>query len=494
MEKENQPQEFDSVTEEAFQDGLNKALEEEQTDDVKINIDKEEPDSIIKITDESNESEKTVDTFDAFDELPVIDTGDIFDEEIQQEQEVDDEVLERISNQLSYQVGDGYPSEESSKKKKKLPFWVIPTFSALACIVLIVFLLVGTKAGRNFLLAHGIGEAFGENTNYEPVSTRTPDDPAVTEPAPTNTVIAEGPTTAPGGADGNVTTTPEPDSEITPEVTPEITPELPEQEQEQYHFLVLGLDEEEEIKSADLIMMISVNVTQNKIHLTTILRDLFVNMQTLGDDKISMAYSKGGVALLYDIFEKELGVRPDGYLLFDYEGFRTFMDELGGVDIDLTAKEADYLNKTNYISQPENRTMTAGVNHMNGDQALGYCRIRHVGTAQNEYNDIGRTARCRRMIQAVYEQNKQRGAAELYKTLKQCFSMITTDITGDECTAYLEKFLNMKEIQFDAYRIPAEGSYTNNIIRGKLTLVADMAQNRRFWQEFLLPQQESLPQ
>ncbi|MDE7297693.1 MAG: LCP family protein, partial [Lachnospiraceae bacterium] len=141
-----------------------------------------------------------------------------------------------------------------------------------------------------------------------------------------------------------------------------------------------------------------------------------------------------------------------------------------------------------YISQPENRTLVVGENHLNGDQALGYCRIRHVGTSQNEYNDIGRTARCRRFIEALYAQSRDKNLGELYQSLKQCFAMLTTDITGEECTSYLEKFLNIKEAEFSSFRIPAEGSYTTSIIRGKLTLVADLAQNRLLWKEFLFPQ------
>ena len=49
----------------------------------------------------------------------------------------------------------------------------------------------------------------------------------------------------------------------------------------------------------------------------------------------------------------------------------------------------------------------------------------------------------------------------------------------------------MKEISFQYFRIPAEGSYTKNIIRGKSTLVADLNQNKMLWQDFLFPKEES---
>ena len=65
--------------------------------------------------------------------------------------------------------------------------------------------------------------------------------------------------------------------------------------------------------------------------------------------------------------------------------------------------------------------------------------------------------------------------------------MLTTDITGEDCSDYLNLFLTMPTATFSSYRIPAEGSYTTSIIRGQAALVADLRQNRTLWQEFLYP-------
>ncbi len=157
MAKGERPEEFDPSGTNEFQENLERAIGEDNPGKLNINIETDDSPSILKISDDSLQEPD--------DELPVIDTSCIFEDEIPQEQEVDDEVLEIISSQLASQVGDDYPEEQELKKRRKLPVWVLPAAVTLSCIALVLFLLCGTKAGRNFLLAHGIGKIFGDNTN-----------------------------------------------------------------------------------------------------------------------------------------------------------------------------------------------------------------------------------------------------------------------------------------------------------------------------------------
>lgn len=464
MEKNENPEEFDPTENDGFLQNLEEVFKAAEFENEAIDIDTESETSILTIREEAPE------------ELPVIDTSDIYGDEVPEEKEVDDEVIENISNQLASQVGAEYSVQQELKKRKEKPVWALPAGIAAGVFLLGILLFAVSKPGRNFLISHGIGKIFGNQTTYAPEESRALRNgllcffPSFDEKMPED-----------GG---------EEDAPAQEEPTPAATAAPAEpQEEAIFHFLVLGMDEQEENgeASSDLMLVVTVNAENGEIKLTTILRDLFVSLPGIGEEKICMAHTRGGISLVYDTLELNLGIRPDGYFLFSYDKFRDFIDRLGGVDIALTAKEADYLNKTNYISRPENRVLVNGENHLNGDQALGYCRIRHVGTAQNEYNDIGRTARCQRLIMALYEQNRSRSAAELYSILTDCFSMLTTDITGEECSSYLNKFLNMPEITFSSYRIPAEGSYTTGIIRGRAALVADLAENSALWQEFLFP-------
>ncbi len=60
----------------------------------------------------------------------------------------------------------------------------------------------------------------------------------------------------------------------------------------------------------------------------------------------------------------------------DFESFKTIIDKVDGVEIELSQEEADYLNTAYWQN---GWSLSAGVQTLNGDQALAYSRIRQVG-------------------------------------------------------------------------------------------------------------------
>jgi LCP family protein required for cell wall assembly len=74
-----------------------------------------------------------------------------------------------------------------------------------------------------------------------------------------------------------------------------------------------------------------------------------------------------------------------GCFVVDFNGFSSIVDILGGIDIDISDYDAEYLNKKFHYN------IVAGVNHLNGEQALNYSRIRYVGNADFERTERQRT-------------------------------------------------------------------------------------------------------
>ncbi len=450
---------------------------------------------ILEIRDDGEQPLPESEPEKVIEELPKLDLSFDFEEEMPESDEIDDEMLANISSNLASQVKGEYAQETEAKPVRKIPLGLIIAGSIVVVLLLCMFFFIGTEPGRKllldtsfgrYLISSAAGEVFEEQVTYAP-GTLTPapaTDPELTQnPEPTPEGTPE-PTMDPA-----LTVTPEP----TP--TPTVTEALLEP-QTVFHFLLLGLEDEaqaEGAKKTDLMMLATMDTKNGELYLTTLLRDLLVQVPGSQDNIISAVYSEGGITLLYDTIEKNLGIRPDGYLLVEYAGFRDIIDLLGGVTVELTAKEAAYLNKTNYISMQENRTVVEGINQMNGDQALGYCRIRHVETQNKEYNDIGRTTRQRELLRTLFETLQKQSAADAYKLLKKCLSYVTTDITGDECTAYLEAILNMPDVQLTQHRIPMDDTYQTNVVRKMSVLVADMKLNRETLQKMIYPAEE-LPQ
>ena len=115
------------------------------------------------------------------------------------------------------------------------------------------------------------------------------------------------------------------------------------------------------------------NTYDNTIKLTSILRDTLVDLPGYSQNKINAAYAKGGADYLIEVIEKNFKIQIDGYASVDFDSFEDIVDSLGGVEIELSQKEADYLNTTNYISDPANRNVVAGLQVLNGNQVVGYC-------------------------------------------------------------------------------------------------------------------------
>ncbi|MCR5322404.1 MAG: LCP family protein [Lachnospiraceae bacterium] len=273
---------------------------------------------------------------------------------------------------------------------------------------------------------------------------------------------------------------------VTPDITEEPTP-IPE-EKNVYNVLLIG---EENIDSgssrgrSDLIMIASVNKEQGIVRLVSILRDTLVAIPDHSDNRINAAYTIGGVSLLYETLKVNLGIEFDNYCLVNFDSFENIVDAIGGIDVNVTAEEADYLNRTNYISKPEFRTVTVGMNHFNGNQALGYCRIRKVPTADMLYSDIGRTSRQRRLMRQIFENFNKMNNVEMMGFVNSCIPYLTTDLTSEQLEQYILMLTSMNRVGYEEMRLPVEGSYHDAKIRGMLVTQIDLEVNSKALHSFI---------
>lgn len=254
------------------------------------------------------------------------------------------------------------------------------------------------------------------------------------------------------------------------------------------NILLLG---EEAIESdgargrTDLIMIATLNEKEKSMKLTSLMRDTYVQIPGYKDNKINSAYALGGIELLYETIELNFDIQMDGYVLVGFDEFERIIDSLGGIDITLTKAEANWLNTSNYITELANRNLVEGENHMNGDQALGYCRIRQVGTGNKEYDDFGRTSRQRTVLNAIISRYKEKSLLDLIQIVNKLLPMVTTDITSDELTTYLEKAYKIGYSEIQDFRIPANGTYRSTYVRQMSVLIPNLSENVRLLHDFI---------
>lgn len=240
----------------------------------------------------------------------------------------------------------------------------------------------------------------------------------------------------------------------------------------------------------DGMLILTLNEKDKSIKLTSLMRDMYVQIPGHLDNKLNSAYATGGIPLLYETIELNFDLKLDGYALVGFNNFEKIVDMLDGVDISLTKEEANWLNTTNYISNPLYRTVVEGMNHMNGNQALGYCRIRGVGTSGKEYNDFGRTSRHRILMDAVFDRYKSLGLWDLASVANSCLPMITTDLDANEIERYLKMAVDIGLSELQQYRIPADNTFEYATIRQMSVIVPDLTKNVEILQEYIFGTEE----
>lgn len=249
-------------------------------------------------------------------------------------------------------------------------------------------------------------------------------------------------------------------------------------------------------RRSDSMMIATMDIRNNKLKITSLMRDMYVAIPGHGSNKLNAAYSFGGIELLYETIAQNFGIQMDGYAEVNFDAFIDVIDELGGIEATLTKSEAVNLNHTNYIKRKKYRNLKVGKQKLNGYQALGYCRIRHgkkqangrypgVYTASGKGDDYGRTERQRLVIQAIFKKAKTLSPTDLLNLAEVVLPSIKTDISKDMIYTYLMTLVQMGTTQINQFSVPIDGGYTNQTINGGQCLVPDLAANRNALKKFI---------
>lgn len=252
------------------------------------------------------------------------------------------------------------------------------------------------------------------------------------------------------------------------------------------NILLIGQDrrEGEPRQRSDSMILCTFNTQKKTITMTSFLRDLYVDIPGYWAAKINAAYQWGGMQTLNETLAINFGVHVDANVEVDFDGFIGIIDLLGGVDINLTAAEANYMNSTTDWTLVEGESpwnLKAGWNHLSAAQALSYSRIRYIGT------DFARTNRQRTVIMALIQAYKNLSLSAMLDLLYDILPLITTDMTNAEIINYATMlFPLLSSASFVTQQIPANDAYEDAVIRGDQVLLPDLEANRKILQNTIL--------
>lgn len=221
---------------------------------------------------------------------------------------------------------------------------------------------------------------------------------------------------------------------------------------------------------SDSMILCTFNKTKNTITLTSFMRDLYVEIPGHKDNRINAAYTYGGISLLQKTLKHNFGIEIDGSVQVDFYSFKDIINLLGGVTLDLTEAEVEFVNKR-AVGDP----LSVGTNVLNGSQALWYARNRH-----DVDGDFSRTNRQRKVLSALMDAYKNKKLTEMLSLMGDLLPLVTTDISKTDLTAYAVTLVPMlADAEIKTQSIPVAGGYKNARIDGKSVLVPNMEKNRQ---------------
>ncbi len=245
------------------------------------------------------------------------------------------------------------------------------------------------------------------------------------------------------------------------------------------NILLIGQDRREGQgrQRSDTMIICSINKRTGRITMVSLMRDLYVPIPGYADNRLNAAYAFGGMSLLDETIEQDFGVHIDGNVEVDFEGFIEVMTRVGYLDISLTQEEADYINaKTVGESH-----LTAGVNSMNSQQVLTYARTRKIGNG-----DYERTERQRRVLRAAFNKMRECDLPTLYALAEDLLPCFTTDLSSSDIMGYIYNVVaGGMTLNDESYRLPADGTFTSERIRGMAVLVPDLEANSLILKQYL---------
>lgn len=214
-----------------------------------------------------------------------------------------------------------------------------------------------------------------------------------------------------------------------------------------YNLLLIGVDRRDASwnGNSDAMILCSVDYNEKTVTLTSFMRDTAVSIPNAGVRKLNASYALGGASLLIQTLKENFDVDVDNYAWTDFDGLKSVITTLGGVDITLTPQEAANLG---YTLESDKSV------HLDGDKALRYARDRHSGGY-----DYQRTKRQRNVIMAIVNKAKQGSLGDLSDAANAVLPYINHNIDSMKLLSLLMDLPEIREFTFDELRIPIDGLY-----------------------------------
>lgn len=231
---------------------------------------------------------------------------------------------------------------------------------------------------------------------------------------------------------------------------------------------------------SDSMMIVSLNYNTDKIHITSLNRAMYVCIPRNDGNRWNMlnaAYSWGGPNLLVDTVELNFRIKIDHYVVVDFTAFEKAVDQVGGVEVNLTAAEARYISSICGTVEP-------GLQTLNGSQARDFCQIRALD------NDFVRTNRQRTVIKSLIKKASKSDMNTLIGVANEILPMVNTNMTNSQIISYIVRSMHMLGNTTEGHMLPIENesgkTYTGMIyVNGQEMYKVDFETNIKALHDYI---------
>ncbi len=251
---------------------------------------------------------------------------------------------------------------------------------------------------------------------------------------------------------------------------------------------LFGLDAPNgEVGRSDADLILTIDKKHHKLKLTSIMRDSYVDVKDHGMTKLTHAYAYGGPELALNTINTNFDLAIDKFITVNFTSLPKVIDKLGGVDINLTAGDLKYMN--GYIKNLDDINKTdspdinsTGMHHLDGTQALAYCRIRYDG------GDQRRTERQRTVLQAVFKKMKDTSVTQYPAILNELLPLVTTNISANEFISLGKDIADTGATQFEDLKVPCDKHEDGKMINGVYYMTYDLKAETKELHKFIYEQ------
>ena len=250
-----------------------------------------------------------------------------------------------------------------------------------------------------------------------------------------------------------------------------------QKDQDVVNILLVGSDARDpdaELGRSDTMMLVSFNKAEGKATVISFLRDTLIDIDGYGMSKLGHTFAYGGVGLTINTLNKQFDLDIQDYIIINFENLVEIIDELGGIQVNLTEEEAEYYRQT---GMPD---IQSGWVTLTGSQALAHARNRSLD------NDFGRTSRQRSVLYGIYNKvMENKNPADILPLIKFCMTQVSTNMGVTELYSLATDVMGVEHLKTQQAAVPRDGTYEFDTYDSMSVLTIDLEANKEYIKELL---------